>query len=134
MFANTNLGVMNMALPDVCWTPVPPPVVKVPIPYPNIAVSTMHIPNVLNVTICCGLAENLLTPGTISSGDDPGVLGGIISGVFIGPDSYMLGSTKVMMGVAFATHLTSLTGQNGKEPNIEGATLTPAQTCVVILT
>lgn len=130
MFANTNMGCMNMAtVPDVCKTPP----LAVPVPYPNIAMSTMHIPNVPNVIICGGLAENLLTPGTISNGDEPGAMGGVVSGVFIGPDTYTLGSVKVLMGTAFATHLTSLTAQNGKVPNTVGMTITPAQACVLIL-
>lgn len=129
MFANTNLGIMNFAFPDVCKTP---PLAE-PLPYPNIALSTTHIPNVLNVVIGGGLAENLLTPGTISNGDEPGVLGGIISGIIMGPDRSMLGSMTVLMGPAFASHLTGMTVQNGEVPNAVGATLTPAQTCVLIL-
>ncbi|ALU89502.1 DUF4150 domain-containing protein [Herbaspirillum rubrisubalbicans] len=129
MFANTSLGVMNMAAPDVCKTP---PLAE-PLPYPNIALSTTHIPTVPNVIICGGFAENLLTPGTISNGDEPGVMGGVVSQVFIGPDASTLGSFKVMMGEAFASHLTGLTAQNGKVANAVGATLVPAQTCVVIL-
>lgn len=130
MFANTSMGVMNMATPDACKTPP----LAIPVPYPNIALSTMHVPNVLNVTIGGGTAENLLTAGTISNGDDAGVMGGVVSSVFIGPDASTLGSTKVMMGPAFATHLTGMTAQNGKSPNAVGASLTPAQTCVMILT
>jgi len=130
MFANTNMGCTNSATaPDVCKTPP----LAVPVPYPNIALSTMHIPNVPNVIISGGLAENLLTPGTISNGDEPGVLGGVVSGVFIGPDTPVLGSLKVLMGTAFATHLTGLTTHNGKVPNTVGMTISPAQACVVIL-
>jgi hypothetical protein len=131
MFANTNLGVMNLAFPDVCLTPSP--IGPLPIPYPNIALSFAHVPSQFCVMIDCGLAENLLTEGTISMGDEPGVGGGILSGIFMGPDRALLGSFKVLMGGMFGTRLTSLTGQNGFIPNAPGMSLTPAQFRVLLL-
>jgi hypothetical protein len=136
MFATNSVGAMSMStVPDVCITPivVPPVVVPTPIPYVNIAMSCMHIPSVFNVMFGDGLAENLMTEGTISIGDEPGVLGGIISHVFIGPDQYVLGSLKVMIGTAFATHMTSLVGMNGKPFNTIGMSILPAQFRVLLL-
>ncbi|KAF0815294.1 hypothetical protein IGB42_00375 [Andreprevotia sp. IGB-42] len=131
MFANTNLGVMNFAFPDVCK--VPTPVGPIPLPFPNIALSFFHIPSQFQVIIDGGLAENLLTEGTISRGDFPGVLGGIISNVFMGPDRQVLGSFKVLMGGIFGTRLTTLTLQNGEVPNAPGLSITPAQFRVILL-
>ena len=129
MFANTNLGVMNFAFPDVCLTPTP--VGPIPIPYPNIAISATHIPSVFNVILGGGLAENLLTAGTMSNGDNAGVATGVASGMVMGPDRYLLGSFKTMIGPAFATRLTSMTMQNST--NMVGLSLTPSQFKVLVL-
>lgn len=131
MFATNNLAAMSMmTVPDVCKTPA---LVPVPIPYPNMVSSTLHIPSVFNVCFGPGLAENLMTEGTISMGDQAGVLGGVVSSVFMGPDKYVMGSLKVIVGTAFAARMTSLVGMNGMPFNTMGASLTPAQICVVLL-
>ncbi len=129
MFANTNLGVMNLGFPDVCLTPSP--VGPIPIPYPNIAVSAMHVPSVFNVIVGGGLAENLLTSGTMSNGDNAGVATGVASGVVMGPDRPLLGSFKTLIGGAFATRLTTLNIQNST--NAPGVSLSPSQFKVLIL-
>jgi len=123
--------VLNLAFPDVCY--IPTPIGPIPVPFPNIAISFTHIPSVFNVFFGGGLAENLLTEGTISMGDEPGVLGGIISFMFMGPDRQLLGSFKVIVGTMFATRLTTLTGQNGMIPNALGMSITPSQFRVLIL-
>jgi hypothetical protein len=132
MFINTNLGVMNLAFPDVCKTMVGP--VMVPIPYPNIAVSVTHIPSQFKVIIGGGLAENLATSGTISNGDEVGVVMGLVSNIIIGPDRPFLGSFKVMIGGIFSTRLTSINGQNGMPSNAVGISITPSQIRVMALT
>jgi len=131
MFATNSLDAMSlMTIPDVCKTPI---LVPVPIPYPNITMSATHIPSVFNVMFGPGLAENILTEGTISLGDEPGVLGGLISNIFMGPDKYILGSFKVIVGTGFAMHMTSLVGMNGMPFNTIGISLVPAQFSVLIL-
>lgn len=131
MFATNSLSAMSMmTVPDVCKTPI---IVPVPIPYPNITMSTTHIPAVFNVCFGPGLAENLMTEGTLSMGDEPGVEGGVVSSLFMGPDKYILGSFTVMVGTAFAARMTSLVGMNGMPFNTIGASLLPAQCCVLLL-
>jgi len=131
MFATNSIAAINMfTVPDVCKTPI---VVPVPIPYPNITFSLFHIPSVFNVMFGIGLAENLQTQGTISLGDQPGVLGGILSGIFMGPDRYLLGSLKVMVGGIFAARMTSLVGMNGTPFNTVGMNLLPGQFRVLLL-
>ncbi|WP_265583812.1 PAAR-like domain-containing protein [Chitinimonas koreensis] len=76
MFANTNLGVLNLGFPDVCLTPP----LAIPIPYPNLTFSFFHIPSFFQLIIGGGLAENILTQGTISLGDFAGVMLGVASG------------------------------------------------------
>jgi hypothetical protein len=127
MFANTNLGVLNFAFPDVCkLLPIP-----IPFPFPNIALSFTHIPTVFNVIFGGGLAENLMTQGTISNGDVSA--GGVVSQIEMGPDRPVLGSFKVTVGAMFATRLTTMTTQNGMPPNAVGMSLTPAQFRVLLL-
>jgi len=128
MFANIIMFVLNFAFPDVCLTPTPAPV---PTPYPNFALSGVHIPSQINVIIGGGLAENLLTEGTLSQGDDTGILLGVVSHEIMGPDRYVLGSFSVCVGAVFATRLTSLTIQN--LINAVGATIVPSQFVVVLL-
>ena len=128
MFANTSLAVLNFAFPDVCLTPMPVPV---PIPYPNFAMSTTHIPGQFTTIIGGGIAENLLTQGTISMGDQGGVNLGVASGMLMGPDRYVLGSFKTLIGPAFASRLTSMTMQNST--NMVGLSITPSQVTTIIL-
>ena len=131
MFANTILCVLNFAFPDVCKTPTPAG--PLPLPYPNFAISILHIPSQASVIIGGGLAENLVTQGTISQGDDTGLLGGVVSSTDMGPDRYILGSFKVCFGGVFATRLTSVTTANGMIGNMIGMSITPSQVCVLVL-
>lgn len=131
MFATNSTGAMSMmTIPDVCMTPA---LVPVPIPYPNITMSSTHIPAVFNVMFGSGLAENEMTEGTISMGDEPGVLGGVVSHVFMGPDRYLLGSFKVIVGTGFAMRMTSMVEMNGMPCNTIGISLVPAQFRVLLL-
>src|SRR5262245_35369611 len=131
MFANTNLCVLNFSFPDVCK--VPTPVGPIPLPFPNFACSATHVPSQFCVIIGGGLAENLLTLGTISLGDNVGVLGGVVSQEDMANDRYVLGSFKVCIGGIFAVRLTSLTTCNGFIGNMVGLTLTPSQVCVLVV-
>lgn len=132
MFASISLGCENFALiPDVCKTPAVP--APLPLPYPNMATSTVHIPTQYKLMIGPGLVETLGTKGTVSTLDEPGVLGGVISGVVMGPDQYLLGSLKLMVDACFVAHMTSITGHNGMPFNTVGMQLIPAQFHVVVL-
>ena len=133
MFANCQMGGTNNAMPDVCKTPVGPSIV--PIPYPNISMGTMAIPptTALKVLIAGGPAHNLGTQIAMSNGDQPGVAGGIISGMIMGPTKFLMGSTATMFGGKPAARLTSMRGQNGSNMNAVGATIAPAQTKVLVL-
>jgi hypothetical protein len=136
MFANCQLGGMNMAAPDVCKTPAPPPPVgpgMLPIPYPNMAMGMTAIPNCLKVLISAMPAHNLMTSIPISNGDNPGVLGGVASQIFMGPSKHIMGSFGVLYCGMPATKLTSPTGQNGMPPNAMGMTIVPSQFKVMIM-
>lgn len=104
---------MCMAFPDVCKTPTP--VGPVPIPYPNIAQLAMANPATcaVNVLIFNKPAATTLTMILLSSGDEAGCAGGVVSGVFIGPAQFKLGSSVVSIGGAPGVYQGSLIGQNG---------------------
>lgn len=124
MFANNNLGVISLGFPDVCL------VAEVPVPEANIDVSVADIPTVYNVLYGGGLAQNLLTVSSVSTGD-VGI--GVASGMCMGPKRSLLGSFTLLVGGVFATRLTSITGQNGLSPNCVGISLSPAQFVVLVL-
>lgn len=131
MFANVNTGVMNFAFPDVCN--IPTPAGPIPTPLVNIGLSPTHIPAQFKVLVGGGLAENLLTTGTVSNGDQAGLAMGVASGMIIGPDRPITSSLKTFYGGIPATRLSSLQGQNGMLPNALGASLTPAQVRVLLV-
>lgn len=118
MFANINLGVLNLGFPDVCIVGI------IPVPEVNIDISISNIPSVFNVIFGGGLAENLLTIGAFSEGD-VGV--GVVSGMCMGMKRSFLGSFTVMVSCMFTSRLTSINGQNGILPNTIGISITPSQ-------
>ena len=125
MPANIILCVLNFAFPDVCKVPIP--FGFIPTPFPNIALSSTHIPALFNIIFGGGLVENILVTGTVSNGNQGGVLMGLISNLIVGPDRQILGSIKIFMGVCLATRMCTLTTQNGMPPNAVGASLVPSQ-------
>ncbi len=133
MFANSQMGGLNLAAPDVCLTPVAG--VPTPVPYPNIALGSTALPPTacLKVLIMGLPAHNLMTLIPMSNGDNAGVNLGVLSGMVMGPSRHLMGSTSVLIGGSPATRLSSPTGQNGLSLNASGATLVPAQTKVLIL-
>jgi hypothetical protein len=131
MFANTQSTAINLGFPDVCNTPVG--VAVVPIPYPNIAQTSMAIPNIFNQFISCMPVHNLMTQEPMSNGDEAGVNMGVASGMIMGPVRHLLGSFKIFRSVMPATKMTSMTGQNGGSLNIPGLTLSPSQIKVLYL-
>ncbi|AJQ97518.1 DUF4150 domain-containing protein [Gynuella sunshinyii] len=129
MFATTQLIAMSFAFPDVCKVIVGVAVIM--LPFPNLAMASVHIPNVYNHYIGGGMVHNLLTFGTISNGDEAGVAMGIVSNVIIGPDQYLLGSFKVFHGVSPASRQTSMTTNNSY--NMVGMVLVPSINTVILL-
>lgn len=130
MFANCSAGGMNLAAGDVCLTPAPP-APPVPIAYVNISQNAIATGFFAKMIICGGFAHNLGTCVPVSSGDEPGTVGGVASGTIIGPTRFISGSAKVFHGGKPATRMTSSTLQNNG--NASGTTVTPSQTKVLLL-
>ena len=72
-------GGMAMSFPDVCKTPVPPGA-TVPIPYPNIAMSADTSDGSSTVKIDGNPVMLKTSNFKTSSGDEPGSIGGVVSG------------------------------------------------------
>ena len=68
MFANCQLMGTDMGFPDVCITPAAPS--PIPVPYPNIAMGPMAIPNCPTILIMGGPAHNLGTTIPMTNGDN----------------------------------------------------------------
>ena len=129
MFANTQMMGMDLAFPDICLTPMPLPV---PIPYPNIALGPIGIPPAIKILFFACPAHNIATIVPLTLGDQPGVLGGIMTGTFMFPSWHIgfFSVTTLLMGIP-ATRMLSLTTQNLW--NSKGIRLVPSQVKVLIL-
>ena len=75
-------GITTATIPDVCKTPTPGG--PVPIPYPNIAMSSDLMKGTTTVKADGGMmCANFGSEFFKSTGDEPGVAGGVVSSVFI---------------------------------------------------
>jgi hypothetical protein len=130
-FACTMAGGTAFAMPDTCNTPAPP-AGPVPVPYPNTAVLNMATGFAPTVMIAKMPALNLQSIVPITSGDEPGVAGGVVSGMIKGPAKFMAGSVKVQIAGQPCVRLTDPTAHNGTSPNAPGGmVIAPSQTRVM---
>ena len=86
---------MSMVFPDVCKTPAPPAPSPIPIPYPNIGMATMTSKGATKVKTDKQMPMFKGSKYSMTSGDEPGVAGGIISSKFKGEAEYMMYSFDV---------------------------------------
>jgi hypothetical protein len=127
MFANTQMGGMNLGFPDICK--IPP--VAVPVPFPNISLGPMGVPAVYNVLFMATPAHNLLTMIPISFGDTPGVMMGLISSTVMAQTRTVTGAFRVLVGGLPCQRLTSINIQN--TINCPGMRIVPSQVKVLVL-
>jgi len=133
MFANCSMPGMDIAFPDVCRTPVPPPVVMLPIPYPNMAMKVMAIPPTASMKhlIMFMPSHHIGTTVPTSMGDNTGALGGMASQIMMGPARNIRCSMKIITGGLPATRMLDNTMQN--LTNTCGMTLVPSQFKILYL-
>ncbi|MDS1142240.1 DUF4150 domain-containing protein [Pusillimonas sp. SM2304] len=127
MFANCQLMGLDLAFPDICKTPP----ALLPIPYPNLAVGPMGIPNAWNILLMGMPAHNLLTTIPMTNGDNAGLALGLISPSVMGPSRHITCVPNVLFKCIPATRLTSLAVQN--RCNALGMRVVPSQIKVVLL-
>lgn len=126
MFANCQLGGLDLAAPDVCLTPPVP----IPIPYVNLAFGITAIPNVLHIMFSGMFAHNLGTIIPVTTGDEPGVAGGVASGTVKGLSRHITFVSNILVAGLPATKMTNLSLQN--TTNIVGLRILPSQLQVLM--
>jgi uncharacterized Zn-binding protein involved in type VI secretion len=115
-------GVIRSGAPDVCLTPTPAG--PVPIPYMNTALSSNLLNGSATVKVNkmpVALKDSFFMP---SQGDEPGVLGGVISAVNMGKAKFMNYSMNVMIEGRNVARLSDPMTMNGNDAN----TIGPAET------
>ena|SRR6187455_25314 len=129
--ASTIAGGMAFAMPDVCKTPTPAG--PVPIPYPNTAQLPMAVQTTVKVSVMNMPALVVTSKIPLSSGDEAGTAGGVVSGMFIGEVSFKKGSSKVMFEGKGVLHVSAVSGHNGSNANAPGGMIAaPSQTVVLV--
>lgn len=95
-FAHKGSGGMSLVFPDVCKTPAPP-APPIPIPYPNLGKSADTSQGTTKVEAD---GQMIMVKGAkymMSTGDEPGSVGGVISGVFKSECEFLMYSFDVML-------------------------------------
>ncbi|WP_431125853.1 DUF4150 domain-containing protein [Variovorax paradoxus] len=128
MFANCQLMGMDLAFPDVCKTP---PAAMAPLPYPNMAMGPMAVPNAWNIMFMAMPAHNMATTTPITLGDTTGAAGGIVSQTFMSQSRHVTGAFTVLIKGTPATRMTSLSTQNRN--NMVGMRIVPSQFKILML-
>ena len=135
MFASTKMGGVCFAFPDVCKVPAPP-APPIPVPFPNIGQCPMALAPTCSMKVKI-MNQPVLTMNSKilrTNGDEAGVAGGMISGMFGDQAAYAMGSTKVQVeGNPVVTFLKP-TKQNGASANAFGSQIAPSQTKVLVPT
>ncbi|MCY3811466.1 MAG: DUF4150 domain-containing protein [Gammaproteobacteria bacterium] len=128
MFVSTFGIGMSQAMPDVCMTPP----LAIPAPFPNLGQNAMAVPTYFTILIN-GMPElNITAMYAITNGDEGGALGGVASGVFMGPGRPLMGSQVMFVAGLPVWRLTAPTLQN--LTNAPGMTMVPSQTVKCVLT
>lgn len=131
--AATKQGGNSLAFPDTCKTPTPAG--PVPMPYPNTAALVQANPatcsrkvKILNQPV---IVKQSAIPMT--SGDEAGSAGGVVSGTIKGPAMPKQGSSKVKVEGKPVVFQTCAFGHNGSNANAPaGVLLSPSQTKVLV--
>ena len=135
MFAvTTKMGGTATAFPDTCKTPAPP-APPIPTPYPNLGQFAQANPGTCSkkVKILNQPVVHLQSQIPMTSGDEAGSAGGVVSGTIKGPAMPKRGSAKVKVeGIAVVFH-TCTTAHNGVSANAPmGIHDSPSQTKVFV--
>jgi len=132
--ASTNGDGQCFAFPDACKTPSPAG--PVPIPYPNIAMLNQASGSTVSskVKIMGKKAATEKTEISMSSGDEAGTVGGVVSNKFKGPAKFEQGSSKVKIEGNGAAYLGAMVGQNdSSNSNMPaGHQVAPSQVKVIV--
>ena len=130
---STKGGGMSQGGPDVCKTPAPPAPSPVPVPYPNMAMLNQAMMESKKVKVANMGVVTMGSSISMTSGDEAGVAGGVISSQMKGPAKPKKGSTKVKVEGQAVIFQTCTFGQNGNNANVPaGVQSAPSQTQVTV--
>ncbi len=124
---------MTQGPTDVCKVPAPP-APPVPSPFPNIAMCNQANPGTCTKKVKIN-NQPVITKDTqipMSSGDEAGVAGGLVSGMIKGPCTFKKFSSKVKFEGVSVVYNTCNTAHNGSSPNTVGMQSVPSQTKVLV--
>jgi len=120
---------------DICKTPAPP-APPIPLPYPNTAMCNQADGGTTTTKVKVD-NQPAITKDTeipMSSGDEAGVAGGLVSGKIKGECTFKKFSMKVKFEGSNVVYLLCNTMHNGKSPNAPvGMQTAPSQTKVTVL-
>lgn len=135
MGASTNGG-GSCAVPgpvDACKTPSPAG--PVPIPYPNLAQLSQAKGGTCSSKVLISNKRTVVhtTEISMSSGDEAGTVGGVVSSKFKGPCKFKKGSSKVLAEGKKVVYVTCMIGHNGSNANMPAGTqVAPSQNKVTV--
>jgi hypothetical protein len=119
-----------IASPDTCN--VPSASGTVPTPFVNTAQCAAAEGGAETVLIECAPAIVVGAEISVSSGDESGSAGGVVSGTVAGPATFLQGSSKVLVQGRPLVVLTNVVAQNGVSANAPSGTLcSPSQAKVL---
>lgn len=116
---------MSMGMPDVCKMPP----FALPAPFPNMAMNATVVPSYFTIMINGQPELNITAMHALTNGDEAGAMGGVVSGVIMGPARCMLGSVRYFVGGAPSWRCLSPTMHN--MINAPGATMAPSQLSLI---
>lgn len=129
---STKSGGMAFGFPDVCKVPAPP-APPVPMPFPNTGQCASAILTSLIVKIASMPALTTMSEVPMSQGDEPGVGGGVVSGVNMSKVTFPQGSMSVLVEGSPVVALLMASSHNGASANMPmGSVLSPGQVLVVV--
>jgi len=128
---STNMLGDCFATPDTCLTPTNAG--PVPVVYPNTAMCMQALLFALKVKFVMKEVLTLQSVIPMSTGDEGGSNGGVMSAMFKGPVQFKRGSAKVFVEGKPCEYHTAMTGHNGINSNMPaGAQISPSQPKVLV--
>lgn len=132
MPASSKAGGTAMGMPDVCQVPAPPGP-PIPTPFPNTAMVSNATKTSTKVQLENKDAVVETSEIPMSTGDEPGVAGGVVSGTFAQKVVFKLGSSVVKVEGKGMVFLTAMTAHNGSNANMPaGLHDSPSQAKVLV--
>ncbi len=130
--ASTKMSGQCLGVPDVCKVPAPP-APPIPTPFPNLGMCMQATKVSTKVKVMSQPAILMGSEIPMSSGDEAGSLGGMISNQFKGKIVFKKASMKVKTEGKGQCTITAICGHNGNNANMPaGAQIAPSQVMVLI--